>query len=102
MRLLRPSFFVLLIESGVVSSCTRSHHIRFQACKWGVGCGVLGAGCGVVGWDRYLPELLTRICPGNRKSSGRVRSSATHDITHALKQCIYYLPLRRCRIYETT
>jgi hypothetical protein len=45
-----------------------------------------------VGWGRNLPELLTQIRPGYRKSSGRVGSSATHDITHALKQCIYYLP----------
>ena len=29
MRLLRPSFFVLLIESGVVSSCTRRIHINY-------------------------------------------------------------------------
>ena len=34
MRLLRPSFFVLLIESGVVSSCTRRIHINYQASKW--------------------------------------------------------------------
>ncbi len=31
MRLLRPSFFVLLIESGVVSSCTRRIRIIYEA-----------------------------------------------------------------------
>ena len=51
MRLLRPSFFVLLIESGVVSSCTRRIHINTRQDKT-LSRGTGDGGGGGAGWGR--------------------------------------------------
>lgn len=65
MRLLRPSFFVLLIESGVVSSCTRSNHINFQASKWGGGGRGRGRGVGCGGRGSVIGPLPPRTFDTN-------------------------------------